>query len=205
MELDHVKSAWRQQPVEALPNRSNREIVNAILARVENVQRVIRWRDTREITAAIAGIVLFGIWFWTERAITARIGCAIIVAGSALIIVRLLMGHSRKRRPPLHLQVREYCATERDRLDVQIRLLRSVLWWYLLPSVLGSNLFVFGLIGWNAVEMGFLVFTLVLCVVLYRVNLRAVRSRLMPLKQELDLLISELDRNGNQGVEVSKS
>ncbi len=205
MELEHLKSAWQQQPAEALPDRSNREIVNAILARLENVQRVIRWRDAREITAAIAGIVLFGIWFWTEHAITARIGCAIIVAGSVLIIVRLLMAHSRKRRPPLHLQVREYCTTERGRLDAQIRLLRSVLWWYLGPSVLGSNLFVFGLIGWNAVEIVFLVFSLALCVVLYRINLRAVRNRLMPLKRELDLLISELDRNGNQGVEASKS
>ena len=202
MELDDLKSLWRQQPPETFATRPNHEIVNAVAARLEDVRRAIRRRDCREITAAFAGIVLFGIWFWTEHAIVSRIGCAIIIAGSVIIIVRLLMAHSGKWRQRLHLEVREYCAAERDRMDVQIRLLRSMPWWYLGPSFLGSNLFVIGLIGWNAVEIGFLVFSLALSLVLYWLNLRAVRDRLAPMKLELDHLLSELERNENQEVGV---
>jgi len=205
MEFDKLKSAWQERPVENFPGQPDREIVDAVLARLDSVQQVIRRRDGREIGAAIGSIVLFGIWFWTEHAWAARLGCAIIIAGSVLIIVRLLAAHSRNRRPRLHLRLREYCAAERDRVEVQIRLLRSVLWWYLAPSVVGSNLFVFGLIGWHAVGVGFLIFSLALGAVLYRMNLRAVRIRLMPLKQELDYLISELDHNGNQGADAAKS
>jgi hypothetical protein len=205
MEFDNLKTAWQQRSVEGVPDRPNRELATAVRARLESLQSTIRWRDCREISAAIAGIIVFGIWFWTEPGIVTRIGAAVMVAGSVLIIARLLWARWGSRQERSHLQMREFCTTERDRIDAQIRLLRSVPWWYLGPTLLGTNLYVFGLVGYHAAAIGYLVFTLALGLALSRLNMRAVRKQLAPIKQELDLLLVEIEENENRSVYVSKS
>jgi hypothetical protein len=195
MELTDLKATWQQHSAESIPDRSNREIVKTVAARMEEIHRTIRRRDQREIGAATTGIVIFGFWFWTVPGIVSRIGAAMIVAGSVLIIAKIVRARPGKREQRPLLKMREFCASERDRIQAQIRLLQSALWWYLVPNILGANLFVFGFTGLTAAGIGFLAFTLVLGWILYQLNVRAARKRLVPVKIELDLLIAEIDEN----------
>ncbi len=83
-------------------------------------------------------------------------------------------------------------------MDIQIRLLRSVWWWYLLPILGGSTIFAFG-IQHDAKKRMILGGTfLFVGVVLHWANQLAVRKYLTPLKNELETLIgnaSETDKN----------
>jgi hypothetical protein len=196
MELLDLKSAWQKQSMESIPDRPNREIVRTIAARLEDIHRKIRWRDLREISAAIVGIIIFGAWFWTVPGVVSRTGAALVVAGSVLIIVKIVRARFGRREQRPHLEMREFCVSERDRINAQIRLLQSVLWWYIVPNFLGTNLFVFGFTGFHLVGIGFLVGSLTLGLVLYLVNVRAARERLVPLKNELDVLLDEIEKNG---------
>jgi len=195
MELHDLKVAWQQQSTESIPHRPNREIVRTVMARLEDIHRTIRWRDRREIGAATVGIIAFGAWFWTLPGVVSRIGAAVMVAGSVLIIARIAWARPGRCKQQPHLQMREYCASERDRIQAQIRLLQSALWWYLGPTLLGANLFVFGFTGFHVAGIGFLAATLLLGLVLYRLNVSAARERLVPVKNELDLLLAEIEKN----------
>jgi hypothetical protein len=195
MELLDLKAAWQQQSMEIMPDRPNREIMGMLAARLEEIHRTLRRRDRREIGAAIVGIIGFGAWFWTVPEVVSRIGAAIVVAGSILIIVKLAWARSGGHEQRPHLQMCEFCASERDRINAQIRLLQSAFWWYLLPNLLGANLFVFGFTGFNVAGIGFLAATLLIGLVLYRLNVRAARERLAPVKDELDLLLAEIEKN----------
>lgn len=196
MELLDLKSAWRQRSMESIPDRPNREIARTITARLEDIHRKIRWRDCREIVAATVGIILFGVWSWTVPGVVSRIGAVVVVAGSVLIIAKIVRARSRKHEQQPHLEMREFCVSERDRINAQIRLLQSVLWWYIAPNFLGTNLFVFGFTGFSLAGIGFLVVSLALGLILYLVNVHAARERLVPLKDELDLLLDEIEKNG---------
>lgn len=204
MELNTLKLAWQQQPEEFQPGMSNLEIMRTITARLDKVHRTVRWRDSREITAAIANIFIFGVWFWTVPQLLSRVGAAVVIAGSVLIIARIAWTHPRKRRAPPYLQMREFCIAERDRLDAQIRLLRSTLWWYFGPNLLGVNLFVVGVTGFNIWGFSCLAGTLALGLFLYRLNVQASRRRLLPIKNELDLLLAEIEKNGFSSGDTSK-
>lgn len=166
-----------------------------VMAKLEDIHRTLRRRDRREIGAAAAGIIIFGAWFWTVSGVVSRIGAAVMVAGSVLIIAKIAWARSGKGEQR-YLQTCEFCASERDRINAQIRLLQSALWWYLVPNLLGANLFVFGFTGFNVVGIGFLAVTLVLGLILYRLNVVAARERLLPVKEELDLLLAEIEKNG---------
>ena len=52
---------------------------------------------------------------------------------SLFIIWKLHRTRMIQRPAPLDAPVQEFCRIELDRLDRQIQLLRSVLWWYIAP------------------------------------------------------------------------
>lgn len=195
MEFDKIKEAWQEEAILALPDRPNQEIISTITDRLGEIHQTIRWRDFREIGAAVVSIILFGAWFWSVPGAVSRAGAAVVVAGSMLIITRLAWAHRWKRQAELCLTMREFCSVERDRIAAQIRLLQSTLWWYLGPTLLGVNLFVFGFTGFNAWGIGFLAVTMVLGLILYRLNMDTARRRLLPVKHELEQLLAEIEKN----------
>ena len=56
--------------------------------------------------------------------------------------------------------MREFCRIELDRLDRQIQLLRSVLWWYIAPCILGVNIMFVGMAGLGIDSLVYFIVTL---------------------------------------------
>jgi hypothetical protein len=83
------------------------------------------------------------------------------------------------------VSVSESLQAQLSSVSRQERLLANVLWWYLLPSFVGAELFVLGL-GISAANAwtitGVLVFT---AVVVYFANWYVVRTKLRPLTSEI--------------------
>ena len=93
----------------------------------------------------------------------------------------------------LDASVRDFCKTEIERLDRQIQLLRSVLWWYISPIMVGVNLVYFGINGVGAGSLAYCIFTLFLGWWIYSVNQKAVAKSLVPVREELSDLFRELN------------
>jgi len=191
MEFEDLKSLWQHQTTPAFAGRSKLEIEAAIRARLTRLNRTVLARDFREIAAAALCLIIFGCWFWETSRIVSRIGAAVVVLGNLLILFRIVRARFNGPKPHPYLEMQAFFTYERGRIHAQIRLLESVLWWYLGPSLIGTNLYVFGLTGLSAISFAFLALSAGLSFLLYRLNQRAVKSRLVPVQDALDALLAE--------------
>jgi hypothetical protein len=204
MELDSLREAWQRQRVGAMANQPDREIMKSIQQRLVHLHQIIGRRDRREIGAAIFGALIFGYLFVIVNRGLSRIGAGIIIAGSVLIIVKLKLARKQQHDPQAQLNLTEFFLSERERIQAQIRLLRSVPLWYLGPILLGANLFFAGRRNFFPEGLGFFVISLLLAAFVYWLNLQAVRHQLLPIKRELDSLIGELELNGDEAIHIQE-
>jgi hypothetical protein len=193
MNDDELKKLWQQQPLRD-PAPSPAQLMFAMQNKTTQLRRTLLARDVRELSACVIVAVIFGIYFFLNRAPVARLGALITIAGSVFIAWKLL--HARRTTPPAKPDATlvESLRAELHSVRTQSKLLRSVLWWYLLPLAVGTIVFVWGSLSNNLVfalvfSVAFTLFTLALDVFIYRLNQRAVSQQLLPVERQLESLL----------------
>ncbi len=193
MNDEELKKLWQQQPLRD-PVPSPAQLISAMQSKTTQLRRTLLARDVRELVACVIVGVVFGIYFFINRAPIARLGALITVAGSIFIAWKIL--HARRTTPPAKpdATVVESLRAELHSVRTQSQLLRSVLWWYLLPLAVGTLVFVWGTPFNNLVfslvfGVVFTLFTLALDVFIYRLNQRAVSKQLLPVEAQLQSLL----------------
>ncbi|MCP4639228.1 MAG: hypothetical protein GY851_02275 [bacterium] len=189
MDLDAFREAWQGQETEG---PSGEEVVRMVERKHRKLERTVVWRDVRESVAALVLAAFFVVaghhlarhmWPWYGAA-----GCCLWVAAFLIVDRRI----QRDGQPAA--STREALDRALRQVDHQIRLLRNVFWWYLLPClgaialVLGEMMSQISRESWGTAYAPFL-FTVVLVAVLYPaiywMNQHAVKHQLLPHKQEL--------------------
>ena len=187
-ELEHL---WqKQQPLE--PSTENiARIAATVDALDRKFQRKIWWRDLREIGAAITVATFFGLvghtWLrWIAVA-------SVLFVAAWIFRSRILVRPGRETPNVIERLQQMICETE-----MQIGMLRSVLWWYLLPCAVA--MFAIGLDSpprkFNSPSLVIFCGAVgVLYVAVYWLNQRAVRKKLMPRRENLRHALAELSRS----------
>lgn len=186
-ELEHL---WqRQQPIELSP-----ENIVQIAATVDAVDRKFRrtiwWRDLREIGAVLILTVWFGLsgqtWLrWLAIA-------SVLFVGAWIIRSRIVVRPDREMPSVIERLQQMIRETE-----TQIHLLRSVLWWYLLPCAVAVFFMVLDDPPRNFSLPSLLIFGSVgaaMYVAIYWLNQRAVRKVLEPRRENLRHALAELSQ-----------
>jgi hypothetical protein len=117
-----------------------------------------------------------------------------VLAGLVLVMWRLYRARrigGRGAADP-SLPVAEALRAEGRRLDAQISLLESVLWWYVAPLSIGVVLLTVGLRGTSWFTLAYSVVVALVAWGVVALNLRVVRRDLRPKRAELNALLSEL-------------
>lgn len=197
MSLDEYREVWQQED-EDEGELAEEELLSAVKERSEAFDRKIRRRDGLEIAVAVAVVLLFGYEAVTAASWLARAGAGIIVAGAALIVWRLRRARRNGGARLAGRPVAERLRAELEKVDAQIELLESVLWWYLGPPTAGAVLFVVGT-GGGLDAMTLVAIALILAVgaVVWRLNRRAVRRDLRPRRRELAELLERIESDGD--------
>jgi hypothetical protein len=188
MTLDDAVSCWQSQKPADSP-RSDSDILALVRRRSQLFDANIRKRDWREIGAMIFVIVVVApalfLPSWTARA-----GALIILCGCGLIYWKL---RSARRNHPVSVAMPlvEVLQAERAKIDAQITLLESVLWWYIAPPVIGAVLIVVGTAGATWFTLGYVVFAVAVALAIYAANRRTVRHHLQPARDELSALLQQ--------------
>jgi hypothetical protein len=202
MRLEDIKQDWRAEMDRTISATETHELFNAMQQRYFTMKKSIHGRDIREILAAILVVAAFAaMWPIYRKSSVAVLGVAVICAGAVLITCVLL---SARRTAPLPFggSVIEFSRNRLDWLDGQIRLLRTVAWWYVAPLFVGCLLFTWGITGgaWLAFAFQALV-TVAVAAWIIAQNQRAVLGNLQPVRDELARFIDVLEddeRNGSQ-------
>jgi hypothetical protein len=168
----------------------------------QTFRAMIFFRDVREITVALVLIpvwIVMGRWAKVPWMWYAMIPALLFVAGFMLI--------DRRRHAPRDSEASQslaaHVASALTQVDHQIWLLRNVFWWYLLPMLIAIVCFA-GHIAWAMwQEAGWAVAGFVMAVTVptfvyvYWLNQRAVRSELLPRREELRALLESLNELAN--------
>jgi hypothetical protein len=191
MTLDEARMAWHALDDDPVLSLTDDDILALVKSRAARFERQVRRRDWREMIAALVGAVLIAP-IAVHSGLVTRVGVLIVIAGLVLIVVKLRLARPMNNAPRLDAPVSAVLQAERVRVDAQIRLLQTVLWWYVAPIAIGSVMIVAGTAGaapftfWYAVGVA-----LMSCGVVW-LNSRAVRRALRPLRDELTELLSNI-------------
>lgn len=143
-ERDELCELWDSQPRTAATSRE--ELVMMVEKRARQFDRTIRVRNIVECVGALAVTVIFAGMAARATDGLQRAGLAVVAASGVWIIFFLLrFGRGPKSADPA-VGLSDYRRALLERYDRQIRLLRMVKYWYLLPPWAGLAL-------WSASEM----------------------------------------------------
>ena len=132
---DELRDLWCSQ--RSSKTTGGEDMLALVQRRTSHFDRWIAVRNGMECVAAGAVVAMFGPFAFLAHNALFRAGCAVIAASAAWIAFYILRyGHGPSRVDP-SLNLKGFTDALVSRYDYQIRLLKSVKYWYLLPPYLG--------------------------------------------------------------------
>ncbi|MFB6230666.1 MAG: hypothetical protein ABEL04_05860 [Salinibacter sp.] len=172
---------------------SDTEILRLVKDKAESLDQRIWRRDLLESIAALAVVLFFGWIVFQASSWWIQSGALIVIAGGVYIHWRLRRARTRYNDSSLDRPVAEVIRTERAKIEEQIQLLDTILWWYLAPLVLGVLLIIFGSDGWSWVSLGQTAIVLLIAAGIYALNQRGRRCTFEPRREELTRLLEQVE------------
>jgi hypothetical protein len=141
---DELHDLWCSQP--SLGTGRGEDMLRFVQRRTNRFDRAMAVRNWIECIAAGVVVVMFGFSAFRAGDALARAGSLVIAASAAWIIFYLLRYGRGPRDVDPSLDLRGYAQALVNRYDHQIKLLKSVKYWYLLPPYLGLLLGTLGIL-----------------------------------------------------------
>ena len=199
MNFDDLQKNWQAQPAGARITISPETLLQEVRRNQCNFAVIILMRDLREIGLSALVAVFFAWQRWQHREWSASLlvlACAWV--GGYMLVDRW---QQRRHRPVLNDPLKECVTHSWQEVNHQIRLLKNILWWYLLPFDAGLAAYILIPLartwhhGFDAFcDIGFVaVVCALLTCFLYWLNQYAVRKYLEPRQQELVELLASLE------------
>lgn len=189
MHDDELKALWRTQTIEPAPPLPGSEQLAAMQSRMNGMNRTLFWRDCRENVAALFVLVVFGAYFFIFPNPLARLGSVVVMLSSLFIVAYPLWRKRSVPKPAPDASMVESLESELRKVQVEILLLRSVLWWYILPCSAGVILFMAGLNTSIFYTLTVVAFAIAFDAFLYWINQLACERSLLPLQRDLESLL----------------
>ena len=193
MNDDELKQLWQQQPLRD-PAISPAQVFSAMQNKTTQLRRTLLTRDIVELAACALGMAVFGYFFFRDaRWPISRLGDLIVIASSIFVAIKLLYAHRTTPSAPAGATIVESLRGELKAVRAQSHLLKSVLWWYLLPPGIGIFLCTWGhFTGGHGSFIFNAIYTI--CVValyacIYRLNQHARANQLLPVERQLESLL----------------
>ncbi len=198
MNFEVLQKAWQSQDASAKMTIDADVLLKEVRHNQQHFRATIFWRDVREVGVAAIMACLFLHWAIRDREWSLyllSLGC--FGVGLFMLVDRWLQ---RKKQPVTNDPLRSCIEASLLQVNHQIRLLKNVLWWYLLPVMVGLAA-VIGSQTWAIRDGGARVFIFMTGCTLfcglvfwgvYWLNQFTVRKGLEPRRQELETLLASL-------------
>lgn len=208
MEEKDLIKLWQEASTQKKINMDLNKLTMDLKNRVLQIDKKIKRRDTREIVGCLIGIV-FHFYLMIELPYTLpKIACLLLIFWFGYVIFRLKQA-SQSHDDDFLIPLREQLKLKKAFLTKQMKLLNSVLYWYILPPFIANVIFFFGLgtpevIVWDSplstlfdfslrAKIGATVFVAVLYTWIYSQNKKAAKINYEPLIKEIDQIEKEFE------------
>jgi small neutral amino acid transporter SnatA (MarC family) len=184
---DHeLKLLWQRQELAAPVKADDAELVSRMKKKMRQFDRNIFCRDIREFAASIWLVWIFCGKLRLSTTPLSIAGCWVVIVSAFFIAGELFYTRFKFRMRKETLSLREHLQAEVRKVGWQARMLETVLWWYILPVMIGAELFALGETR-DLTDRIVITLTLVfVSAVLWWVNRYAAKRSLRPLQKELE-------------------
>jgi hypothetical protein len=190
MNDDELKRLWRQQKLDPAKLSSAGQI-ELMRKKMKRMDCVLRWSFVWEIGGAVVltPVFVWFVWHFLKTPLLARIGVVIIIAGEAFSIWKHVRARRTLPEPTADAPILQWVRDELEKVRVERELDRTALWWSLLPSWIGMNVFFWGLDIEVPARLGCSAVVTAICVVYWKLNQYTQRKHWPALIAELESLL----------------
>jgi len=193
MTEEQLKEIWQSA------NDKN-EIVNFHSLNLENMtqeikkfEKKIKTRNNREICAAIAVIAIFGYYALLIPSILGKLGAIWTIGYGIWVIYKLKKVETKQPGFDLEQSIKQQLIEYQKYVKTERRLLKNILYWYLLPILPGMVLFVLGTgTEWSSLLIVSSI-TLIVFIAVYLLNQEAADKEFTPLLADIEKALQGLE------------
>ena len=144
--LEHeLKEIWRSSSETSRIKFEKSRLLIDFNGKMSRIEKSIRWRDIREISASIIGIPFFVYFAYEIPFPLTKFACVLGIIWFVFVIYKLKRSQKHKTNSDLSNSLKEQIKVQKIHLYEQKKLLNSVVYWYALPPFIMNVLFVIGL------------------------------------------------------------
>ena len=195
MEEELIK-IWQSSPNQERVKFEKSRLMIDVQSSMDDFHKKIKYRDLREQIAVALVIPVFAYYAYTIPHLLTKVASVLIIGYGLFVAIRLR--NAKKHKPGAFTETYlDYLHKTRDYLLIQKQLLDSVLYWYILPGMTLTMLFVmgFGITGRLKPLLKMALGNVVLAVATYFLNKWAVKKEIIPRLAKVDELISVLEKS----------
>jgi tellurite resistance protein TehA-like permease len=186
-------------------------LVNELKTKVDKLDRSIVYRNIIEITLAIIFLPVFCYLLYVVPYYIFKLGALVMVLWCIILIYKILQTRANKIKTEYHENLISKLSAQKGYLLQEIKLINSVLYWYLLPPFIGQILMIIGInyhrnVDWESdiirgiasanlyVDMVFILFIVLMYYYIYLINKRSIKKDIKPIIENIDEFKANLSK-----------
>jgi len=140
-----LKNIWENSSKTAQISIETDQLINEFDTKMTRIQKNIRIRDVREISASVIGILIFSFFAYEIPFPITKFSCFLSILWFIYVIYKFRKSKLQNSNEELSLSLKEQLVHKKNLLQQQVKLLDSVVYWYAGPSFITNAIFIFGL------------------------------------------------------------
>jgi len=193
---EELITIWQSSPNQERVKFEKSRLMIDVQSSLDQLHRRIKFRDLSELVGVIIVVPVFAIYAFRLPHLLSKIACVLNIIWACYVLIRLR--NARKHKPSAFTEsYLEYLHKTKDYLHIQVRLIESAFYWYLLPVFVIVNLFMAGFIGTPGKLPGMIrleAFGVIGSVFIYLRNKRVIKNQYIPRLNKIDELIALMER-----------
>jgi hypothetical protein len=195
MEEELIK-IWQSSPNQERIKFEKSRLIIDMQSSMDKFHRAIKNRDLREQIGIAIVIPAFAYSAYAIPFLLTKLASVLIIIWAIYIAFRLR--NAKKHRPGAFFEsYLEYLHKTREYLRIQKQMMDNTIYWYILPGISLTMLFVLGFSGEpgrSKIITRMAIFNVVLAVVTYFMNKGAVQKEFVPRLKKVDELIQVMEQ-----------
>ena len=140
-----LKDIWNNSSQSGQISIETKQLTEELSTKIKSIQKKIRSRDIREISASIIGILIFGYLLFEIPFPVTKVACGLAIAWFVFVIVKFRKSKLQNTKADFSLTIAEQLNNQKTMMLQQSNLLDSALYWYAIPPFIMNFIFILGL------------------------------------------------------------
>ena len=140
-----LKNIWKNSSKTAQISIETNLLVQEFDTKMTSVQKKIRNRDVREISASVIGILIFSFFAYEIPFPITKASCFLSILWFVYVIYKFRKSNQQDAPEKLSVSLTEQLSHKKKLLEQQVKLLNSAAYWYAGFSFITNFIFIIGL------------------------------------------------------------